>query len=220
MVSDSFPASFTGVTYTATQSGGASGFTATGSGNISDALTMPAGSFVTYKATGKISSSATGTLSNAARVTAPSGVRDTNLANNSATDTDTITVKADLKVTVTDGKSTAVAGQQDTYTIVVTNPGPSNVTGGVVSDSFPNTFTGVTYTATQSGGATGFRATGSGNINDTVTMPSGSKITYKAKGTISSSATGSISNGATVSVPSGVTDPNLANNSATDTDTL
>ena len=49
-------------------------------------------------------------------------------------------------------------------------------------------------------------------------MPSGSKITYKATGTISASATGSISNTATVATPSGVTDPNLANNSATDTD--
>ena len=51
-------------------------------------------------------------------------------------------------------------------------------------------------------------------------MPPGSKITYKAKGTISASATGSISDTATVSVPAGVTDPNTANNSATDTDTL
>jgi len=51
-------------------------------------------------------------------------------------------------------------------------------------------------------------------------MPSGSKITYKAHGTISGSATGTISDTATVTAPSGVADPNLANNSATDTDTL
>jgi hypothetical protein len=51
-------------------------------------------------------------------------------------------------------------------------------------------------------------------------MLAGSKITYKATGTISASATGSIANTATVNAPSGVTDPKLANNSATDTDTL
>ena len=79
---------------------------------------------------------------------------------------------------------------------------------------------GVTYTATQTGGATGFTGSGSGNIHNTVAMPSGSKITYKATGTISASASGSISDTATVTVPSGVTDPNLGNNSATDTDTL
>jgi hypothetical protein len=53
-----------------------------------------------------------------------------------------------------------------------------------------------------------------------VTLPSGNKITYKAKGRISSTATGTISDTATVTTPGGVTDPNLANNSATDTDTL
>ncbi len=220
VVSDSFPITFSGVTFTATQSGGASGFTASGSGNINNTVTMPVGSSITYTATVTLSSSATGTLSNTATVTAPSGVTDSNLANNSATDTDTITVKADLKVTVTDGKKTIIAGSKDTYTVVVTNVGPSAVAGAVISDSFPASFTGVTYTATQSGGASGFTASGSGNINDTVTMSSGAKITYKAKGKVSSSATGTLSDAATVTAPSGVTDPNLANNGATDTDTL
>jgi uncharacterized repeat protein (TIGR01451 family) len=217
-VTDIFPGIFTGVTFTATQSGGASGFTASGTGNINDTVTMPSGSVITYKATGKVSSAATGTLSNTATVT--SGVADPNTANNTATDSDTITLSADLKVTVNDGKTATVAGAKNTYTIVVTNFGPSNVSGAAVNDSFPNTFTGVTYTATQTGGASGFSAAGSGDIHDTVTMPSGSKITYKATGTISASATVSIADTATVSVPSGVTDPNPANNSATDTDSL
>ena len=220
IVTDNFPASLTGVTFTATQSGGASGFTATGSGNIHDTVTMPAGSFITYKATGKVNSAASGTLSNTAAIAAPSGVTEVNPANNSATDSDTITFRADLKITLTDGKSAAVAGSKNTYTVTVSNLGPSNVSGAVISDSFPSTFTGVTYTATQTGGASGFSATGTGNINDTVRMPSGSKITYKATGTISAFASGSISDTASVAVPSGVTDPNLANNSATDTDML
>jgi uncharacterized repeat protein (TIGR01451 family) len=219
-VTDNFPAMLTGVTFTATQSGGASGFTATGTGNIHDTLTMPAGSFVTYKATGKVNSAATGTLSNTATIGAPSGVTELTPANNTATDSDTIIFRADLKITATDGKSAAVAGSKNTYTITVTNLGPSNVSGAVIKDNFPSTFTGVTYTATQTGGASGFSATGTGNINDAVTMPSGSKITYKVTGTISISASGSISDTASVNAPSGVTDPNLANNSATDTDTL
>src|SRR6266700_829646 len=219
-VTDIFPAIFTQVTFTATQSGGASGFAASGTGNINDTVTMPAGSVITYKASGKVSSAATGTLFNSTTVTAASGVPDPNTANNTATDSDTITFRADLKVTVNDGKTATVAGAKNTYTIVVNNIGPSNVSGAVINDSFPNTFTGVGYTATPSGGASGFSATGSGDIHDTVAMPAGSKITYKATGTISASATGSIADTATVSAPSGVTDPNLANNSATDTDTL
>jgi len=47
----------------------------------------------------------------------------------------------------------------------------------VVRDSFPASFTDVTHIATQSGGASEFTASGSGDINDTVTMPSGAKIT-------------------------------------------
>ncbi len=220
VVKDAFPATFSGVTFTTTQTGGATGFPLSGSGNINNTLTLPPGSAVTYKATGKLSPAATGTLSDTATVTVPSGITDPNLANNSATDTDNITVSGDLKVTVNDGKTTAVAGTKDTYTIVVTNVGPSKVTGAVIHDTFSSTFTGVTYTATQSGGASGFTASGSGNISNTVTMPPASTITYKATGTISASATGSISNTATVAAPAGVTDPNTANNTATDTDTL
>src|SRR5260370_69867 len=186
VITDTFPATLTGVTFTASQNGGASGFTQTGTGNINDTVTMPAGSSITYIAIGTISSSATGTLSDTATVTPPNGVIDPNLANNSATDTDTITFQADLKVTVTDGRSRYVPGQNDTYTIVVTNNGPSDVTGALASDNFPAVFTGVTFTAAQSGGASGFTASGTGNINDTVTMPAASVITYTATGTGSS----------------------------------
>ena len=101
------------------------------------------------------------------------------------TPTPTPTPANDLKVTVTDGKTTIVAGSQSTYTITVTNAGPVAVTGASVIDTFPSIFTGVTFTATQSGGATGFAASGTGNINDTVDMPSGSKVTYTAKGKVS-----------------------------------
>src|SRR5205807_7513974 len=220
VVKDTFPSTFTGVTFTATQTGGATGFPLSGSGNIKNTVTMPPGSSITYNATGKLSAAATGTVADTASVTAPNGITDPNFGNNNATDTDNITLTADLKVTVNDGKTTAVAGTKDTYTILVRNVGPSKVTGTVIRDTFPSIFTGVTYTATQSGGASGFSASGTGNINNTVTMPPASTITYKATGTISASATGSISDTATVTAPAGVLDPNTANNSTTDTDTL
>jgi len=219
VITDTFPANFTGVTFTASQNGGASRFTASGTGNINDTVTMPANSTITYIATGLIPSSASGTLSDTATVTPPNGVTDPNLANNSATDTSTITFQADLNVTVTDNKTAYRPGQRNTYTIVVFNFGPSNVTGAGITDTFPTVFTGVTFTATQTGGASGFTASGTGNINDTVRMPVGSRIAYTARGTISASAYGPLSNTATVTAPIGVTDPNLNNNSATDTDT-
>jgi uncharacterized repeat protein (TIGR01451 family) len=128
---------------------------------------------------------------------------------------------ADLKVTITDGKGTAVVGTSDTYTIVVSSSsGSSTATGAVVTDSFPSGFTGVSYTATATGGAAGYTSAGSGNITDSVTLPGGSKITYKATGTIGISASGTLSNTVTVGVPAGMTDPNPGNNTATDTDRL
>jgi uncharacterized repeat protein (TIGR01451 family) len=218
-ITDAFPTIFTNVTYTATQLGGASGFSASGTGNINDTVAMPSGSKITYRAKGKVNPSATGTISDTATATPPAGVGDPNPGNNTATDTDSVTVKADLKVTVTDGKTAVVPGTKDTYTIVVTNAGPSHVAGAVIQDHFPSTFTGVTFTATQGGGATGFTS-GSGDVVQTIAMPSGSHITYKATGTISASAISSISNTATVSIRTEVIDPNTGNNTATDTDTL
>ena len=47
-------------------------------------------------------------------------------ANNSATDTDTVTGSADLAITKTDGVASVIAGTSTTYTITVTNNGPSH----------------------------------------------------------------------------------------------
>ena len=219
-VTDTLPAKLTGATYTATATGGATGFTAAGTGSVNNTVTMPAGSTITYVVSATVSPAATGTLANTASVAAPAGITDTNLANNSVTDTDTLTLQADLKITNSDGATTAVPGAVITYTIVVTNSGPSNVTGATVTDTLPATLTGATYTATTTGGATGFTASGTGNINNTVTMPAGSTITYVLKATLSAAATGTLSNAATVTAPAGLTDTNPANNSVTDTDTL
>jgi hypothetical protein len=105
--------------------------------------------------------------------------------------------------------------------VVVTNSGPSSVTGATVMDTLPSALTGVTYTAAATGGATGFTASGSGNIDDTaVNMPSGSKITYTIHATVPSTATGTLSNTATVTSPAGVPDPTPSNNTATDNDVV
>jgi len=219
-VSDTFPAELTGVTFTSVAAGSATGNTAAGSGNINDTLNMPAGSSVTYTVNATIQASATGSLSNTATVTAPGGVTDPTPGNNSATDTDSLTPQADLSITKTDGSTTEVPGTSVSYTITVTNNGPSAVTGASVSDTFPAALTGVTFTSVAAGGATGNTAAGSGNISDTVNMPVGSSITYTVNATVAASATGSLSNTATVTAPGGVTDPTPGNNSATDTDTL
>ena len=126
--------------------------------------------------------------------------------------------QADLAITKTDGRTVVTPGGSTTYTITASNAGPSNAPGATVADTLPAALTG-TWTCVGAGGGT-CTASGSGNINDTVNLPAGGSVTYTVSATISAAATGSVSNTATVSAPPGVTDPNPANNSTTDTDTV
>lgn len=127
--------------------------------------------------------------------------------------------------TVTFGGTLAGANQPEmtasgsggaTVAVATTHEGNSQVS---IVDTFPASLTSITYTANQTGGASGFTASGSGNISDLANMPAGSTITYTVQATVSQSATGTISNTATVS-STDANDPNNANDSATDTDTV
>ena len=218
VVTDTFPAALVGVTWTCVGAGGGL-CTAGGAGNLNDTVSLPAGGTVTYTVTGTVSPAAAGTLTNTATVAPAAAVTDPAPGNNSATDTDTLTPQADLAITKTDGQTTAVPGLPLTYTITVTNLGPSQALGATVTDVFPAQLTGVTWTCVGAGGSlctTG----GAGNINDTVSLPAGTSVVYTATGTVSASATGTITNTAAVTPPAGVPDPNPGNNSATDVDTL
>jgi uncharacterized repeat protein (TIGR01451 family) len=213
-VADTFPASLT-CNWTCVGAGGGT-CTASGSGNINDAVNLPVGGSTTYTATCAVSAAATGTLANTATVS--STLTDPVPANNSATDTDTLTPSTDLGITKTDGVTNVSAGGSTTYTITASNAGPSNATGATVTDTFPAALT-CNWTCTGAGGGT-CTASGSGNINGTVNLPVGGSVTYSAVCSISGSATGSLINTATVAAPAGATDPTPGNNSATDTDTV
>jgi uncharacterized repeat protein (TIGR01451 family) len=183
-------------------------------------LSLASGDSVSITLTGTIDPNATGTISNTAMVAAPAGTIDTNTGNNTATDT--LTPQADLAITKTDGATTAVQGAGATYTIVVSNTGPSAVTGASVSDPLPAGVIGATWAATgfTGGGSVSGPANGSGALATTVDLPVNASVTFTFTPTIDPGATGTISNTATVSPPAGVTDTDPGNNGATDSDTL
>ncbi len=132
-------------------------------------------------------------------------------------DTFSCATLADLSITKTDGVTTATPGGTVTYTITAANAGPSAATGATVTDTFPAELTGCTWTCVGAGGGT-CTAAGSGNISDTVNLPAGGSVTYTATCTVSTC--NPFTNNATVAPPAAVTDPDPANNSATDVDTV
>src|SRR5262249_46719281 len=140
-VTDVFPVAITAAFWTAVASPGSSVAAATGTGNIATTVTLLPGGNATYTAVAQISPSATGLITNTATVSPPARVTDTNPANNSATDTGTLTPIVDLQVTISDGKTSVVPGTSDTYTIVVTNNGPSTAVAAAVTDVFPAAIT-------------------------------------------------------------------------------
>jgi uncharacterized repeat protein (TIGR01451 family) len=219
-VADPLPAGVTAATWTATDSSGGGMVTgpASGSGALATTVDLPVNATVTFTFTVQISPSATGILTNTASVTPPTGVTDPNLANNSATDTDTLTPQADLSITKDDGVLSAVPGTSTTYTIVVRNAGPSTAVDQKVTDLFPAAITSVSWNAVASAGSSVAQTSGTGNINTTVTLLPGGAVTFTAVAHISSSATGTLTNTATVAVPPGDNTP--GDNSATDTDSL
>ena len=143
---------------------------------------------------------------------------DPQTGNNTATATTSIAGPVtDLGIAKTNGVTTVVPGQTVTYTITVTNAGPTDAVGAIVTDMFPAALTGVTWTCVGTGGGV-CSPTGSGNINETVTVPVGGTVTFTATGTVSPAAVGVLVNTASVAPPPGASDPSSANN--TDSDTL
>jgi uncharacterized repeat protein (TIGR01451 family) len=213
-VTDSFAAELD-CSFTSVKTGGASGNTGSGNGDIADTLKLSPGSSVTYTAPCEIDPDATDALSNTASVS--SVVADPNPGNESATDTTDLTASADLSITKTDGQASATPGSSTTYTIVVSNAGPSTVIDASVTDNFAPELD-CSYTSVTAGDASGNTASGSGDINDNLTLPPGSSVTYKSPCEIDPEATGDLSN--TASVTSATEDPAPGNESATDTSEL
>ena len=171
--------------------------------------TLPPGATRTITATFAVPSGYTtpNPIVNTATVSSPT---PTGAQHDSATtNTPVATPVTDLHITKTNGVNGVVAGLPTTYTITVTNPlGPSDASGATVTDAFPATLTGVTWTCAATGGGT-CPASGSGDINTPVTVPVGATVVFTATGTVDPAATGDLVNSAQVLPPTGLRQPDL-----------
>jgi uncharacterized repeat protein (TIGR01451 family) len=114
---------------------------------------------------------------------------------------------ADLSVTKTDSPDPAHVGQKLTYTVAVTNNGPDQATGVILSDTLPKT-TGFGSVSTTQGTCT---RTKTGVMCNLGTLASGGTATVTI--VVKPTQKGTITNTVTVAATS-PTDPNTANNTA------
>ncbi|WP_293911361.1 hypothetical protein, partial [Deinococcus sp.] len=239
-IADTVPGNLTGVNWTCTASGLAVCGTASGSGNaISFASGLlpvntttgaagatnsapTSGSYLTITVTGTATTA--GSLTNTASITAPGGITDAFAGNNSSSQATTITPVANLSITKSDGLTSAVAPAASTYTIRVTNGGPSSVTGAVLTDPAVLGFAASSLTCSAAAGNTCTTAPLLTDLQGTgVVLPliaNGGFYEISLGGTLTGTSVGSVANKASVAAPSGTTDPDTSNNNATDTDAV
>lgn len=138
---------------------------------------------------------------------------------------DSLYPRADLAVTKTDFTATEVPGTPVTYTITVRNNGPTTVTSFTFSDVIPPEIVlgSVVFGAPSSGAlhltldvpTRTFAGTWDG-----ITLATGQSVTVTLTAMVDPLATGTMTNRVSVFTPPTAADPNLTNNTATDTDTL
>ena len=203
-VTDTMPAELDSVTWTCSHSSG-SGCTASGNGNINDTVNVLYGGTLTYTVNATVSASATGSLSNTATVSPPTETPDPDTDNNSSKDIDNLTPQANLSITKSDSIDPVTAGNSLTYTIAVSNAGPSDAANVVVTDTLPS---GVTFVST-SGCAEDASGVPTCSLG---TITAGDSKQYTVTVTVDANTSGSITNN--VSVSSDTNDSDTDNNSA------
>jgi uncharacterized repeat protein (TIGR01451 family) len=172
---------------------------------------LPAGASATFTLVVAVGANvaAGATITNTAA--AVTTTADGNTANNSDTETTSVVTRADLSVTKTDLPEPVVAGTNLTYTVVVTNNGPSAAAAVQLSEAVPANATFVSLTAPAGWTSVAPAPGGTGAITASIpSLAAGASATFTLVVAVNSAATGTISNTATVS--SNTTDLNAANN--------
>lgn len=149
----------------------------------------------------------TGVYTNTATITGEQ--LDTNLSNNTSSVTPTVSAVSDIAVTKSVSNATPLVGTNVTFTMNVTNNGPSNATNTVVTDLLPSGYTYVSHTQT----AGTYNATNGvwtvGTVNNGITRTLTITATVLDTGNYLNTVTSTNDN----------TDPNTNNNTATATTT-
>lgn len=129
-------------------------------------------------------------------------------------------IPADLEITKSDGRAVARTDDELVYRIRVRNLGPADVGeaegGAQVTDVFGTGLADCTWTCMAEGNGADCRESGSGPIDETVSLPATTSVLFEATCTVVAPADTTITNRARVEPPEDVEDPDLENNEAVD----
>lgn len=140
---------------------------------------------------------------------------DPNTGNNSATVSTQVLASANLSITNTPSPVPVQAGNNITYTQVVTNSGPSAATSVTLTNALPANTTAVSLT-----GPAGWTCTLATYTCTDPSLASGAPATITYVVTVNAGTAAGTAINETATVNTAVTDPNLANNSATAADVV
>lgn len=219
------PAKFANASWTCETEGQGGSFchAASGAGASLDATAdLHVGDVLTVRLHVQVHPAFIGALQNAAQVVPEPGAVDPTPDDHSAPPVSTDVVRRpDLSVTKTNGVTAVVAGTAVSYTIAVSNLGPSDAPEARVQDFLPSILHAASWTcAAHLGTGDCGAASGQGSINRVVSIPAGETLTWQLDATLRSSALGELANTAGAQVLGDAVDPVPDNNSATDTDTI
>lgn len=213
-VLDSVPAEFLNPVASCASVPATASCTATSGADTEFVVSLPAGESLTVTIAGTVDASFTGTLENVAVVEAGAGATDPTPSNNAGVNVNPSTGSADLQITKSVSTPRPRVGTAVTWELVVTNAGPSTVSGARVLDSLPAGLTDTIWScAVDSGVASCGTASGTGDVDLALDLTVGSVVVIRIVGFVSVDAR-DLTNTATVSPPAGFVDPNPGNNQA------
>jgi uncharacterized repeat protein (TIGR01451 family) len=208
--------SLAGETWSCSATPGSTCGASSGAGDVDVLLDLTAGGSASVVVSAPIPSTATGSITQSTSLILPPGVTDPTPADNTSTISLPVTLSSDLSISMSCSELTPRAGDPVTYTILVSNSGPSAVTGARLSDLLPAALTAAQWTCTPSLGAVCGAPSGIGNIDVLLDLSVGAQVVVRLDATISQTAAGTLTNTASMTPPGGTGDPDTTNNSAFD----
>ena len=214
-VLDAFPSILLNVTWNCLASSGSVCQSPSGLGNMDTRINLSPSGSATFTISATILPTATGLLINSAQVVMPAGMTDPDPSDNQAMDTDSLTPMVNLTISKTDNRTTIEPGDALSYTVIVSNSGPSAVIGLTVNDYFSDALTNISWECKASSGSScAVNGVHTGNISTDVNLNPGGSATFTINATIKNSASGVLTNTASLISP---INPAVNNKTATDT---